>query len=247
MWYVGVDLSKKKWLAIGLRGRRTPKVNLFKTIEEFWAYYSNKAELILIDIPIGLPDRRDKERHCDREAKEQLKTRANSVFFTPCRSLVESKSNKSHKEASRINKIETGKGLSIQAYSLIPHIKQVDQFLQNNDLAQSLIKETHPEVCFSALNQGSPMKFSKKAKCENGLKERQQLLRKLYPYTQDVIQNVRQKYPLKKDVGDDDILDALVAAVTAYKSKGRLKSLPENPPNDAKGLPMQIVYYPIKK
>lgn len=42
----------------------------------------------------------------------------------------------------------------------------------------------------------------------------------------------------------DDILDALVAAVAAQRSKDELVRLPEgdNPPRDRRGLPMQVLY-----
>ena len=51
----------------------------------------------------------------------------------------------------------------------------------------------------------------------------------------------------KIDVGLDDILDALAAAVTAYKghTQGPLQTLPEGktPPTDLKELPMEMVYW----
>ena len=46
----------------------------------------------------------------------------------------------------------------------------------------------------------------------------------------------------RKSLAKDDILDALVLAVTAaYPSKSML-TLPENPPTDARQLAMEIVY-----
>ena len=44
-------------------------------------------------------------------------------------------------------------------------------------------------------------------------------------------------------VAKDDILDALVAAVTARVDHDRLKTIPDCPPKDCKGLPMEMVYY----
>ncbi len=43
----------------------------------------------------------------------------------------------------------------------------------------------------------------------------------------------------RKDVAKDDVLDALVAAITAL---GPLNSLPDPPELDDKGLPMQMLY-----
>lgn len=57
------------------------------------------------------------------------------------------------------------------------------------------------------------------------------------------MQNALSKYR-RKDVARDDILDALVASITAKLSfqKG-LKSIPEIPEKDSQGLPMQVVLY----
>ena len=44
-------------------------------------------------------------------------------------------------------------------------------------------------------------------------------------------------------VAKDDILDALVAAVTARCGHDRLQTIPNCPPKDCKGLPMEMVYY----
>ena len=42
----------------------------------------------------------------------------------------------------------------------------------------------------------------------------------------------------------DDILDALAAAVTAREGyPDRLETVPDEPPRDARGLPMEMVFY----
>jgi len=40
----------------------------------------------------------------------------------------------------------------------------------------------------------------------------------------------------------DDLLDALVLALTAFAEGDEYKRLPPHPPTDASGLPMQMVY-----
>jgi predicted RNase H-like nuclease len=48
---------------------------------------------------------------------------------------------------------------------------------------------------------------------------------------------------LKKQVAEDDILDTIAALWTAERiTRGACQELPENPPRDATGLPMRIVY-----
>ena len=45
----------------------------------------------------------------------------------------------------------------------------------------------------------------------------------------------------RKDVAEDDILDALVAAVTASRKEEGLLTIPDNPEFDSEGLPMEMV------
>ncbi len=42
---------------------------------------------------------------------------------------------------------------------------------------------------------------------------------------------------------EDDILDALAAAVTGLIGGTKLKTLPASPERDAQGLPMEMVYF----
>jgi predicted RNase H-like nuclease len=53
---------------------------------------------------------------------------------------------------------------------------------------------------------------------------------------------------LRKDLAQDDILDALVLAVTALSQPQSVVTFPSNPPHDGMQLPMEIVYtnYPKK-
>jgi predicted RNase H-like nuclease len=253
MFYVGADGCrygcKKGWVAVKLAEGNNPEMKLFPNIEKLWEEYKD-AELILIDIPIGLPDKTHKERRCDREAKEWLGKRQFSVLPVPCRRAVDNYKDykKDYNKTSEINKEEIGKGLSRQSCGIIPRIKEVDQFLSGNVSARARVREIHPEVCFWALNHGEPMQYSKKEKDQKGIKERKQVLRCVYPQSNAIFKHAEQKYAeheyLHKDVGWDDILDALVAAVTAYKGKGRrgLKSIPEKPERDSHDLPMEMVY-----
>ncbi len=237
MFYIGVDGCKKGWwLAVKLAEGSNCEVKRFPNIEEFWKEYKD-AELILIDIPIGLPHRAHNVRSCDREARELLAGRWHSVFLAPCRHAVYSDN---YKRASEINKEETGGYLTTQAWGIIPRIKEVDQLLQNDKTARARIREIHPEVCFWALHGERPMEYPKKKK--EGIQERKSVLISVYPDSEAIFKCAEQKY-LRKDVARDDILDALVAAVTAYKGGRGLKSIPEVSEFDSHGLPMEMVYF----
>lgn len=237
MVYIGVDACKAGWFSVVLEEGTDWKVDISSDIFIFWNQY-NYAKLILIDIPIGLREKSSIRRLCDQEARGLLRPeRHNSVFTAPCRAAIYAKS---YEEAKEVNKNETGRKISRQVWGIIPKIKQVDQLLTSNKTARSRIREIHPEVCFWALNGGEPMKYSKKQ--EEGFLERMEALLSFYPYTKHVVNYALKKYP-RKEVAKDDILDALVAAVTASEEIKGLSSIPETAEVDSKGLPMEMLYY----
>jgi predicted RNase H-like nuclease len=61
-----------------------------------------------------------------------------------------------------------------------------------------------------------------------------------YDRAEECFQWAREQY-LVKEVATDDILDAMVGAVTAMQYP-RLSTLPTNPVSDEEGIPMEIVY-----
>ncbi len=175
------------------------------------------------------------------EARKYIGKRHSSVFRVPCRSAVYANKD----EASRINYQKTGKCIGEQSKGIIRKIREVDELLCKYPEARLCISETHPEVCFTAFNGGKPMEHSKKSKAKAGFSERRQILLRVHPRTDEIIDYVLanlEKFP-RKDVAKDDILDALAAAITASKKEQGLKSIPEAPEVDARGLPMQILYW----
>jgi predicted RNase H-like nuclease len=74
-----------------------------------------------------------------------------------------------------------------------------------------------------------------------GKSERYLILKKIYPETKAIVDNALQRF-MRKDLARDDILDAIVLAVSAKLSFTSIRSVPSNPPRDNKGLPMEIVY-----
>jgi len=237
MVYIGVDACKAGWFAVVLTEGTNWKVNIFPDISSLWNQYKD-ARLILIDIPIGLLDNGSDERVCDKEARKLLGKRRSSVFAAPCRSAIHADT---YEKASEINAQKTGRRLSKQVWGIIPKIREVDQLLLADMTARSRIREIHPELCFWALNSGKPMKYSKKKEKGKAFLERMKVLLSVYPYTKDIVDSTLTKYPRKK-VAKDDILDALVAAVTASKERQRLSSIPKITDVDSKGLPMEMVY-----
>ena len=83
---VGVDARKKGWIAVALRTGTDVQAHFLESIEDLGEAIPD-AEVVGIDIPIGLPD--TGRRAADIEAKTALGPRSNSVFFTPVRAALE--------------------------------------------------------------------------------------------------------------------------------------------------------------
>jgi len=229
MAYVGVDGCPSGWFAVTCGGD-PPTAAQYSSIDELWE--ANKhASRILIDIPIGLPS--INRRTCDVKAKQQLGCRGSSVFYTPSRAVLNVSS---HKEMNRVNKRETSHGVSAQTHALMPKITEVDEFLGGRLDDDQVLVESHPELCFSVYNDNTPVVYKKSS--DRGRKKRMELLSQLYDNFLTVHAQFRDDHYVK-DVGHDDILDAMVLAAAAA---GETATLPAEPEFDAEGRPMQMVY-----
>lgn len=242
--FVGVDGCPYGWFSVGLDDGPGYEVKAFRTFRELLNHYA-EARLVLVDIPIGLPQG-EEGRDCDPEARQLLgRPRGSSVFPTPTRRTVlqAERSPGDHHRAAEIERQYAGKGINKQAFAIAPKVAEVDKVLRDRGTsATPPVREVHPEICFWALNNRQPMRFRKKTR--EGRSERLRVLQEINPQTQEIYDSVLDKY-LRKHVARDDILDALAAAVTAKlgcQDKDKLRTLPEKPPKDRKGLLMEMVY-----
>ena len=253
--YVGVDGCTCGWISIGIEDGGDHEVKVFAEFGDLVDYYS-AACLILVDIPIGLPKEGPAYRGADCGARKELKSRKSSVFKVPTREQA-SKALEMYKEGQRFIdsyhwmnkrlKATNNSGISTQSYGIWRKIAEVDEILTGRD-KPSNVREVHPEVCFWALNGKkavSPKKIRSKIN-PDGMDERKRVLRHSKLQIDDIFKCARSKFPRKTAVGDDDILDALVAAVTAklgcQDNAYKLRTLPECPPKDCEGLLMEMVY-----
>jgi len=163
--YAGIDGCKVGWICVRVEGNQ-PLFNLAKRIEDMEYIVSNR--LSLIDIPIGLAE--SSIRVCDSQAHKLLRPkRHNSVFVTPIRDAVYAES---YKEACEANYKATGKKISKQAWSISKKVREIDAFKKL--FPEIALRESHPEVCFWALNGGIPCEYPKKT--DKGIKERLDIL-----------------------------------------------------------------------
>lgn len=236
--YVGLDWASKGWFGVIIDDEAGWETDLFPSIWSLWKYHSD-ASRILIDIPIGLPS--DEKRACDVEAKEKLGHRQSSVFYTPIREAVYEQNLEGAKET---NEAQANYSIQNQAWGIVPRIREVDEFLDMYPGARDRLQETHPEICFYTLNGQKPIKHSKQT--DKGLSQRKALLEEEHSEAMEIFENSVEKYTTPSYApmvsGRDDIVDALVAAVTAKRAPEKCSTLPEAPPTDERGIPMQIVY-----
>jgi predicted RNase H-like nuclease len=233
--YLGIDSCSYGWISF-IINQTGWNIEIFRNINPIWKKY-NEAKLILIDIPIGLRSETSKARLCDSAARKFLtRKRSSSIFPTPCRQALNASS---YQEANSINRSITGKGVSKQTYNIMPKIKEVDKLLRRDDHASNIIIESHPEVCFTALNNGKPLEDYKKTK--NGMKQRLSLLNSVSDHGKKPLYFAKNNFK-RNEVAIDDILDAWVLAISASKGKSALKFLPTSYEFDKKGLPMRIAF-----
>ena len=231
---VGVDGCRAGWIAVGDIGDHI-EIHVHTTFKELLEHWS-RADRIFVDIPIGLPYQEKPQRSCDQQARQWLGPRASSVFSPPCRAAATATTIEAARE---LNLREMDRSLSAQAWGICRKIAEVDQTLQINPADRSRVYEVHPEVCFWALANGTAMHHSKKTPA--GRAERTKLLNAWEPKTQVLLQAVMTGYR-RSEVQTDDVLDALVALVTARAESEALRATPNQPESDQNGLPMQMMY-----
>ena len=228
---LGLDGCRGGWCAVSIRdedGRLT--VSPPAICPSFEGMLETEAKVICVDIPIGLMDGPG-DRLCDVEARRRFGKRAPVVFTPPCRSAL---SKKSHKASSEANHRVSGKGLSIQAFNIVPKIAEVDSLI--TPALHSRVHEVHPELCFWALNRRRPMSHKKSRLA--GRAERWRLLRRVLP-------SLPERPPRPRDLPAscrvDDYVDALVAAWTAVCiTRGAGDRIPHDPTLDDRGLRMEM-------
>ncbi len=201
---------------------------------EFKAVGWAGAEQIAIDIPIGLPD--SGRRACDLAARAALPPSARSRVFLDLRRPQLRYLPSDYPGANAWSKAD-GKGLSKQAWFILPKIAEVDAALTPND--QTRVREVHPEVVFHRLSGGALLP-SKKTSQGRGVRLELLAAAGLRPQ-----EGWDRRFP-RKDVQPDDLIDAAVCALAARRIADgkatalRLEGLSGVSGRDSRGLAMEI-------
>jgi predicted RNase H-like nuclease len=234
--FIGIDGCRAGWLCVLLDDsdnwscRVAPDANAVGAL-------ARAADSVLIDIPIGLPDSGPDGRLCDTEARRLLgHGRASSVFPAPARRTLAATG---YPQALALNREAAGRGLSRQAWNIVPKIREIDALLRGNKSLQGVMRESHPELCFWALNGRQAMRCNKKQR--EGQQERLSVLEDAFPQCRVLFKQACAEFP-RREVARDDIIDAMVCAVTAKQGYGSYQTVPATPARDGQGLAMEIVY-----
>lgn len=223
----GIDGCQAGWILITFDEK--PLYKILRSDEELKEAFE-EYDRIFIDVPIGLEDE-EYTRECDRLLRKELgKEYAPSVFSPPIRPALHAPS---YVEANMQSYEYTEKKLTVQAWNITPKIKTVDTFLIQNPDFKEKIFESHPELLFRNLNGG--MIYQKK-NTKKGLRHRLDLVSNHEEVATDFFREIKEEFR-RNEVDEDDIVDAMALAFAAKKSKEKgIKTIPENPQSDSKGL-----------
>lgn len=231
-WLVGVDGCPTGWVAAFAR---CAEPNLLIDVEVhshidtlITRVINGKIAVLAIDMPMGLPD--TGPRNCDVETRSRLGRRGSSVFPTPIRPLLHCTD---HARAVALGRSIDGRGISIQAFNLLPKIAQLDACIGDHQQSNLFdhIFEAHPEAAFADL-AGEPL--TSKKRTSEGRLERLALLEQELPGSGKLLaRRVR-------GAAADDVLDAAVLVRTARRILDGTANLLGDGTVDRHGIPMRV-------
>lgn len=227
--YIGVDGCKGGWIA-SIYDRGSFEIKKYSSVDELVEANKNYNEL-LIDMVIGLQSNKNEVRP-DNAARALIPGRTSTIFAVPARQAVYADTREAIREA---NKSALDKDLPAQAIAIIPKMRELDEFLQENPAHKNRLKESHPEVCFSRLNGSVVM--SRKADGE-GITER---VRIIQAYLPDITEKYIYQQAKQFKCNPDDVVDSIVLCITAnLEAQGKCNVIPEKVQEDVTGLKMQM-------
>jgi predicted RNase H-like nuclease len=220
----GVDGCRGGWVVALVPEQGGPPSSLH-FVTTFADVLALEPVAIAVDMPIGLPA--TGPRTCDVETRRRLGVRRASVFPAPIRPMLDAAT---YEQALAIGRTADGRGLSRQAFNLIPKIRELDGEMTPDH--QRWIAEAHPELCFASL-LGAPCAASKRT--PEGRATRLAAVAAIHP---DVVDRLSAPRP---GAAVDDVLDAYVLTVTARRlAWGDVERLGDGAV-DARGLRQEVV------
>lgn len=239
---VGAVRSDTAWITVAFADREFDHADVFREIGDLWLRYE-EADRILVDVPIGLIDEGNPRRRCDVLAERALGRNGDDERTRQtCRPVVtpvrEATRKRRYSTAAKVHERKTGERLPEASFERAPAIAAVDELVGEFPEAIATLHESRPAICFRAIGDGS-LRYDRKT--AGGYAER---LRRLAAFDRDGAPTVQAaaEATAGHEVRIEEVLDAVVLGYTARPSPVPLRSLPEDPPTDERGLPMRIVY-----
>lgn len=220
----GIDGCRAGWILVRLGPAGALEAEIASSFKELSL---GGLAMAAVDMPIGLPDRG--ARRCDAEARAVLPPeRRSSVFLHLRRPLL---GFATYAEANAWGKAD-GKGLAKQAWFLLPKIADIDAWI--TPARQRRLRESHPELVFLHLNDGTPLP---KKSTPDGLALRRRVLRRHGLLGIDALAERLDRRRARLD----DLYDAAALALAARRlAQGGGICLSGG--RDARGLRMEIWY-----
>ena len=232
--YVGSVAREGAWLAVAYTLEGFDHAAVFDGVGELWTRYEESAERIAIDVPIGL-ETASAPRPNERAARGVLGGRGDAIVPAPVR---EAAKKHRYRAANRVHERKTGAELPRRAFDRAPTVAAVDEFLGAIDDARPVFLEAHPELCYFAFSGDGP---SEPPGVASGYAERMRALAEFDRDAPPTVQSVAEattgfRLPIPA------VLDAVALGLTVCPGTGSLRSLPEEPATDERGLQMAYVY-----
>ncbi|MGD2133272.1 MAG: DUF429 domain-containing protein [Maricaulaceae bacterium] len=237
---IGLDGCKGGWVGVQLDlDEAAPPAALFFANFADALETAGRPAAIAVDMPIGFLDSAAPGgRTCERMTRALLGPRRSSVFSAPSRPALAHAED--YEAALEANRASGGVGLSLQSFHLMRKMNEIDAVM--SPARQTLVRESHPELAFTELNGGRPMRSAKKT--AHGRVERVAVLETAgagFGLTRDFL-DPKAHPVLRGRAARDDLIDAAAVALSAVRiARGEARRVPESPPVDAKGLRMEIV------
>lgn len=224
----GVDGCRGGWVVALLDDRADappgPSFTVTRSLEPLVAdVVAGRVLAAAVDMPIGLP--RAGVRPCDVAARARLGARRSAVFPAPSRAVLGARD---HAEAIVRERAASGRGLSLQAFRLVPKVAELDGIVVPE--LQDRLVEAHPELAFARL-AGAPAVHPKRTPA--GLAERRVLLEQA-----GLAPDPDLRLP---GAAIDDVLDAAVLTLTAARVRDGTAEHLGDGSRDTRGLRMEIV------
>ncbi|MFZ9126745.1 MAG: DUF429 domain-containing protein [Steroidobacteraceae bacterium] len=229
MTLAGIDGCPAGWVA-AIQADTEVELRLASRLKDLVAGLPARS-LLAIDMPIGLPEAGPRE--CDVLARRRLgAARGASVFAAPVRAVLNARD---YATALARHRRADGRGLSRQAFNILPKIREVDRLLASRPNLRRRMIEVHPESSFAQWNGGAPIPAGKKTR--EGRQQRSHLVDTRWPGLREAFLALT----LRREVAEDDILDAFAALWSAERyARGEALCLPERRVRDTRGLWMAI-------